>query len=123
MAALPTFRDESAVSTWSYRVALNTAMSWRRSEQARRRRLPVQPGVSPELVSARPVQSRPADLLQRLLEKLAPADKAVLVLFLDDVGYDEMAAILGVAAGALRVRIHRIRKRLAELREESLNES
>ena len=35
------------------------------------------------------------------MAELAPADKAVLLLFLDDVGYDEMAAILGVSAGAL----------------------
>ena len=39
--ALATFREHSAASTWSYRVALNTAMSWRRSEQTRRQLIAV----------------------------------------------------------------------------------
>ncbi len=49
------------------------------------------------------------------MDELSHADKAVLLLYLDDVGYDEMALILGATAGSLRVRFHRIKKRLTEL--------
>ena len=57
------------------------------------------------------------------MAELPPDDKAILLLFLDDVGYDEMALILGVTAGTLRVRVHRIKKRLAELFQGQLHES
>jgi RNA polymerase sigma-70 factor, ECF subfamily len=57
------------------------------------------------------------------LSALTAADKAILLLFLDDIGYDEMAEILGTTAGALRVRIHRIKRRLTELSEGQLHES
>jgi RNA polymerase sigma-70 factor, ECF subfamily len=121
--ALATFRDESSLNNWSYRVALNTAMIWRRSEQTRRRRLPTRECYDMALVPARTTVDGSSGLLQSLLAELSPADKAVLLLYLDDVGYDEMATILGVSAGALRVRIHRIKTRLTELHEGQLHES
>jgi RNA polymerase sigma-70 factor (ECF subfamily) len=117
------FRDQSSLSTWSYRVALNTAMSWRRSEQTRRRRLPIRAGYNPVLVPSPVVESGAAALKERLLADLCPADKAILILFLDDVGYDEMALILGTTPGALRARVHRIRKRLTELYQREFHES
>jgi RNA polymerase sigma-70 factor (ECF subfamily) len=121
--SLATFHDESAMSTWSYRVALNTAMNWRRSEQTRRQWLPIRDGYNPALVPSPTAEVRSSEVLERLLAELTPADKAILLLFLDDVGYDEMANILGATAGALRVRIHRIKKRLTELQEGQLHES
>jgi len=121
--SLTTFRDESALSTWSYRIALNTALSWRRSERTRRRRLPIRAGYSPALVPSPMIDVGSSQVLERLLAELTPADKAILLLFLDDVGYDEMALILGATAGALRVRIHRIKKRLTELYQGQLHES
>jgi RNA polymerase sigma-70 factor (ECF subfamily) len=113
--SLASFRDRSAMSTWAYRVALNTAMSWRRSEQARRRRLPIRPGYDPGLVPSPSAGARGSESLERVLAGLNAADKAILLLYLDDVGYDEMAEILGASAAALRVRIHRIKKRAAEI--------
>ncbi len=107
----------------SYRVALNTALNWRRSEQTRRQRLPIRDGYNPALVPSLTAEVRGAEVLERLLAELSPADKAILLLFLDDVGYDEMAEILGATAGALRVRIHRIKKQLAVLQEGQPHES
>jgi RNA polymerase sigma-70 factor (ECF subfamily) len=121
--SLPGFRDQSSVNTWSYRVALNTAMNWRRSEQTRRRRLPIRAGYSPALVPSSVRESGTSEIRERLLAELSPADKAILLLFLDDIGYDEMALILGATPGALRIRIHRIRKRLTELYQREFHES
>ncbi len=98
--SLATFHDESAMSTWCYRVALNTAMNWRRSEQTRRQWLPIRDGYNPALVPSPTAEFRSSEVLERLLAELTPADKAILLLFLDDVGYDEMANILGATAGA-----------------------
>ena len=113
--SLRTFQGRSVVATWSYRVALNTALSWRRTERVRRNRPPILDGFDPSTVQAPEGPPAPSDLLQRLSSDLTPADRAVLLLFLDDVDYADMAEILGVSEGSLRVRLHRIRKRLAGL--------
>ena len=121
--SLARFRDESAMSTWSYRVALNTALNWRRSEQTRHRRLPIRDGFNPAYVPSPTADVRGAEVLERLLSELTAAEKAILLLYLDDVGYEQMAEILGTTAGALRVRIHRLKARLADLLEGQLHES
>jgi RNA polymerase sigma-70 factor (ECF subfamily) len=113
--SLSIFHERSSISTWAYRVALNTAMSWRRSEQTRRRRLPIRPGYDPGLVASPSAEARGSESLDRVLAGLNPTDKAILLLYLDEVGYDEMAEILGSTAAALRVRVHRIKTRAAEI--------
>jgi RNA polymerase sigma-70 factor (ECF subfamily) len=121
--ALGTFRGDSSMGTWSYRIALNTALSWRRDEQAKRRKLPIRAGYDPSLVSAPVLSPASSETLERLLADLPPADKAILLLYLDDVGYDEMSQILGATPGALRVRLHRIKSRLTELYQGQFHES
>src|SRR6516162_4194410 len=81
--SLASFRERSAMSTWAYRVALNTAMSWRRSERARRRRLAIRPGYDPGLVASPSAGARGSESLDRVLAELNPADKAILLLYLD----------------------------------------
>jgi RNA polymerase sigma-70 factor, ECF subfamily len=115
--SLPSFQGSSSLATWCYRVALNTALSWQRSERARRGRLPIRDGFSPSLVAAPASEKRDPEALQQAMGQLPPADKAVLLLFLDDVPYTDMAEILGVSEGSLRVRMHRIKKRLAQFYE------
>lgn len=116
--SLPSFRHDSAASTWCYRIALNTALTWRRDDQTRRRRVPV--SGAPDQVVAQPSapDSEAAHVLKALMSSLSPADRGVLLLVLDDVSYAEMSAITGSSEGALRVRVHRIKERLAELAKE-----
>jgi RNA polymerase sigma-70 factor (ECF subfamily) len=121
--ALPTFRGESSLGTWSYRIALNIALCWRRDEQTRRRRLPIQAGFDAARLAAPAFSAGSSGLLDLLLSELPPADKAVLLLYLDDVGYEEMSQVLGASPGALRVRMHRIKERLAKLHQGQFHES
>lgn len=117
--SLPSFRGDSASGTWCYRVALNTALTWRRADQTRRERLPVAgdvAGVASQTPDAKPDLS---SVLQSLMVSLSPTDRALLLLALDDVSYAEMVAIVGGTEGALRVRVHRIKQRLAEFAKET----
>ncbi len=120
--SLRTFEGRSVPATWCYRVALNTALSWRRSARVRRARLPIRADYDPGTLPARAAPEPPAAILRRLAAELSPADRAVLLLFLDDVGYAAMAEILGASEGGLRVRLHRIKKRLAELFQGDIDE-
>ena len=112
--SLAAFRGDSAGRTWCYRVALNTAMNWRRSARTRQRRLPTHEGYSSAMIPSPALAIEPTDALQQLLADHAPADRAILFLLLDDVSYSEMAEILGTTEGTLRVRIHRLKQRIKE---------
>lgn len=116
--SLPSFRHDSAASTWCYRVALNTALTWRRSAQTRRERVPVGGDPTQLTTPSTATKSETAQLLDALLTSLSPTDRGVLLLLLDDVTYAEMSAITGSSEGALRVRVHRLKERLAELAKE-----
>lgn len=109
----PTFKEHSTFATWCYRIALNTAISWRRRVSTRTRNLQIA-DVDPEQVSAKPQDSSAADTIHRFAQSLPDSDKALLLMYLDDLSGDEMAAMLGIAAGAVRVRIHRLKQRLAQ---------
>jgi RNA polymerase sigma-70 factor, ECF subfamily len=114
--SLDTFRGESTGRTWCYRVALNTAMNWRRSKRTRHNRLPTQAGYQSELIpsanAAPAAESESLDVVHQLLGEQSPTDRSILLLLLDDVSYHDMAEILGTTEATLRVRIHRMKERI-----------
>ena len=116
--SLPSFQGNAAVSTWCYRVALNTAMTWKRATKTRRNRLPIAGDVATAPATCAVEQTDLNATVHHLIQSLSQPDRAVLLLALDDVSYADMAAILGASEGALRVRVHRIKLRLAELARE-----
>lgn len=116
--SLARFEETCELTTWAYRVHLNTAMSWRRSA-ARRRRLPISDAPADQLVdpSSETIESDSGNLderLKQLLSSLGETDRAVLLLLLDSINNKQIADVMGVSEGAIRVRLHRIRKRIEE---------
>ena len=120
--SLATFRGEATGRTWSYRVALNTAMNWKRSTQTRKNRIPTHDGSSSELLPSPPPTNEPMDVIRQLLAEQTPADRAILLLLLDDLSYGEMAEILGTTEATLRVRIHRMKQRIRQRHEGLFDE-
>jgi RNA polymerase sigma-70 factor (ECF subfamily) len=104
------FQQRSGIDTWCYRVALNTAISWQRRHQ--RRRLPPEALDLDQLSAPARGDDAPA-LLQAFMRTLSEVDRALLVMYLDDLSGDEMAQALGIRVGAVRVRLHRIKSALA----------
>ena len=108
--ALPRFRAESTLRTWLYRVVYNTCLD----ELKRRRPEPTE--LRTELNGAAP---DPAELvatrtaLDEALAALAPIERAaVLLVDAEGLGYDEAAAIVGVAPGTIASRLSRARASL-----------
>ncbi len=107
------FQQRSSVDTWCYRVALNTAISWRRTIGRRKQRLSPEAADMSQLPGAIDGHD-PAELLHRFLQTLSEADRALVLMYLDDLSGNEMAEVTGLSEGAVRVRIHRIKQRLTE---------
>jgi RNA polymerase sigma-70 factor (ECF subfamily) len=108
--SLPRLRELVHAGTWAYRIALNTAISWRR--RARRH-----PQLTLDAVksSAAPAEGGDdVELLRRFQQTLGDVDQALLIMLMEDVSPAEMAEILGVSTGAIRVRIHRLKLKLAD---------
>lgn len=121
--SLPQFQGRSSAQTWFYRVALNTSLNWQRQE--RRRRVRQQPifeieeiGVaaadSAQLVSQREVVER----LYTAIRQLPKGDAALVLLYLDDLSYSQIADVLGISESNVGVKLNRAKKALGELLKE-----
>lgn len=113
--AYPAFKNESAVTTWMYRIALNTAISNFRKRAGK-----------PQPVSFSDIEFQIPDLkdeslseeitfLYAAIGQLSPIEKAVITLYLDDKSYDEMAVILGISKSNVGVKLNRIKSKLERL--------
>lgn len=114
--AWPRFENRSSAATFVYRVAHNTALTWKRGETRRRRRRDV---IEAEL-SLRPDTGDPAEalLLERLyrgIRTLPPLDRSLILLSLDGVVYGEIARLHGLSETNVGARLTRIRARLSTL--------
>lgn len=110
--ALPGFQHRSNIDTWCYRIALNTAISWRRSANSKKCARIAETADMNQLPGAVDGHD-PVEMLQRFLQTLSDADRAVVLMYLDGLSGSEMAEVLGLSEAAVRVRIHRIKCRIA----------
>jgi RNA polymerase sigma-70 factor, ECF subfamily len=109
--SIPAFRNESAATTWIYRVALNTAMRWLRKERKHPQ--------AEELDRAQHVlqenqvhEDEQLAWLYEEIRKLNEIDRSITLLMLDGLSYKEMAAIIGITETHIGVKINRIKKHL-----------
>jgi len=110
------FRGEAAFSTFLYRVALNTALMRLRST----RRRPEVDAAAAVRDAASPAISRDDEEVERLyaaIRELAPIDRAIVMLVLEERSHDEIASVTGLSTGNVGVRLSRSRVRLRRLLE------
>lgn len=108
------FRGESKISTWIWRVALNTCISWQRKKKET---LPLD--LSMKLYS----DDGDSDLsqirmLHKRIQRLQPFDKAIVLLWLEGLSYQEIAEIMGVKESNVGVRLYRIKEQLKNQKQE-----
>lgn len=109
------FRGDSNVRTWVYRVSLNTCLSYKRKKHLRT----VPLDLSPDVLNESTPIGRQNLLLHRRITQLEPFDRAIILLWLEDMSYDDIAAIAGISVKALATRLVRIRKKLISLNSSS----
>ena len=107
------FEGKSQLDTWVYRVALNTAIT-----DVRRR------DVRPQLVTGNEVQwdephhsgefQDSLDILQRFLSSLDKIDRAIMLMYLDDISHKDISRITGQSVNVIGVRISRMKQRFKQ---------
>lgn len=110
--AYPGFKGKSKISTWVYRIALNTAIA-----AYRKPKIDITyPEELPDHVhyAADTNSSENEHLLFRALRTLTDAEKAVISLYLEDYSYQEIAAITGLTESNVGARLNRIKTKLKE---------
>lgn len=106
--AYPRFRGEAKLSTWMYRVSLNTAITHLRRQKATIELLTAD--MMPEIPA--PEDEARWREMYMAIEQLNHIEKAIVMLYLDDRSYNEMEEIIGISTGAIRVKMSRIKKKL-----------
>jgi RNA polymerase sigma-70 factor (ECF subfamily) len=107
---LPGFEGRSAASTWVYRVALNTAITYRRRNGRRVEPsgIPLEESVADPV--APPVSGNEILILEEFLRSLGKIDRAVFLLYLEDLSYRDISEVTGLTENHVGVRISRLKK-------------
>lgn len=109
--AFPGFRQEAKVSTWIYRIALNTAMA-----AYRQKRPPVSLAEHPpDLAEPEAPDTEREEWMFRALRTLGEADRALISLYLEDYSYTEIASITGISENYVGVKLNRIKEKLKNI--------
>lgn len=103
------FRGESDERTWVYRVALNCCISIERKKKTRKSSQ-IMDGIN--LFDESDTNNHQTELLHSRIMKLQPFDRAIVLLWLEDLSYDDIGAIVGISAKNVGVRLVRIREQL-----------
>ena len=111
------FRGESALSTWIYKVAVNTCLLQLRQAATHQKRQTYLLTERAEEADEGQLQTTDERLeqLYASIQQLDHGARLIILLVLDGVPYEEIATIVGIAEPLLRVKIHRIKKRLTKL--------
>ncbi|HRG08994.1 MAG TPA: RNA polymerase sigma factor [Cyclobacteriaceae bacterium] len=107
---LASFRNESSIGTWIFRIATNNCL-----RQMERQKRNVKQALPLNLAEEKPVDIEPQiQLLYRFIGELPELDRIIISLELEDVKQAEIAQIVGVSESNVRVKIHRIKERLTK---------
>lgn len=109
-------KDEiSNIKGWIYRVSLNTCISLNRKKKSR----PTVPLIMDiDLFESKGEKEQQVEMLHKRITRLQPFDRAIVLLWLEDISYEEIGLILGITAKNVSVRLTRIREKLKQMSNE-----
>ena len=107
------FRGESNIRTWVYRVSLNTCISADRKKKRKGETVPLSMDINLFEDSGEDIKQ--IRMLQGRISRLGPFDRAIVLLWLENLSYDEIGAIVGISAKNVSVRLVRIKDQLKNM--------
>lgn len=110
------YRREAKLSTWLYRIAINTALTWIRNANRKIEQVSMDQGLLKLRVPFSDAnQQERSEWLQVAIKQLNKIDRATILLFLEGYSYDEIAKTLGISSSNVGVKLNRIRQKLTNL--------
>ena len=106
------YKRNSKERTWTYRVALNTCISF---DRKKRRHNKKQVYMGDDLFGCNEHDSQQTEVLHKRITRLRPLDRAIVLLWLEDISYEEIGSIIGITAKNVSVRLYRIREQLKNM--------
>lgn len=113
---LEDFREDCSLTTWIYRVVINTCITSFRSQKNRMKTESIDSALRRADQDAEPSEN---EVLQEMLSRLPLLDRGVIMMWLDDRSYDEIAEVTGISKSNVGVRLHRIREKMKSMAEKS----
>ena len=108
------FRNNSKLSTWIYRICFNTCVSFQRKHIPTKAALPIEEvvdlGEYPEMS-----MKEKYDMMHKMISRLNFEDRAIILLWLDEKTYEEIAELTGINRNTIAVRIKRIKEKLIKM--------
>ena len=112
----PKFRGDSNIRTWIYRISLNTCISSERTKRRKIETLPLKMEI--DLFSNSDEETKQIQMLRKRINKLGLFDRAIILLWLENLSYEEIGAIVGIGAKSVSVRLVRIKEQLKSMLNE-----
>ena len=108
------FRGKSDIKTWIWRVSLNTCITAERKKKSRKgETVPLSMEIN--LFEDRDEDTRQIRMLRDRICRLGHFDRAIVLLWLENLSYEEIGAIVGISAKNVSVRLVRIREQLKRM--------
>ena len=106
------FEGNSKIDTWIWRVSFNTCISQERKKK-RTSAIPLTMGI--DLFNDKDDDTKQVKMLYDRIHRLKPFDRAIVLLWLEGMPYDEIAAIVGITTKNVSVRLYRIKEELKQM--------
>ena len=107
------FQGKCDVKTWIWRVSLNTCLTYERKKKRRINTVPLTMDIN--LFTDTDDDTRQVQMLYRRINKLGPLDKAIVLLWLENLSYDEIGQIIGISTKNVSVKLVRIKEQLKKM--------
>ena len=111
--SISSFEGRSNIRTWIWRVSLNTCISMDRKKR-RGDALPLE--IDIDLYNDTDHETKQIKMLHERINKLGPFDRAIIMLWLENMSYDEIGAIVGISAKNVSIRLFRIKEQLKQMK-------
>lgn len=109
---LPTFKGQSNIATWIWRISLNTCIS---CERKKKKNVTVPLSMDVDYFEDKDADDQQVRMLYERVHQLKPFDRAIVLLWLEGIPYDEIAAIVGITTSNVATRLFRIREQLKQM--------
>jgi RNA polymerase sigma-70 factor (ECF subfamily) len=106
------FRHESKLSTWIYRVAMNTCISADRKKRKQGTKVPLSMDI--DLYNDEDHETKQVRQLHERIQRLDLIDRALVMMWLEGMNYDEIADVIGISVKNVGVKLVRIKEKLKQ---------